>query len=414
MPNFPFEDVVVEFSGEDKTKFGLFPIFAWYMMEVIDLKAFFNQVTVKRKRNHNEPLKRRKPKYTAADMCVGIITGNILGLSRLWNIKDVLGTETALAEMIGLPEFFDQSTGHLFLDEFQAWHIRQLDQASTNLLLAFGESPRQDVLVVDIDSTTHSLESRQREKAVVGFNKIKPGKPCYQWSVAFVRGEVVAQKLMAGDTNCKTPFQELVRAVKEKLNQRIAVVRLDGGYFSAENLEFTVAEGLQIITTERYDWIMARKPKMDPNRWLSYDEKTRLYDLGLMKVVSTTELRFRVVLVEKEQVPFNRKLAKLIRYAIIENLAFRLDAQAVYEFYHGRQSIENYFKESKNPFSSGKMPSGKFRANEAYLQLVAMAGNLYTWFKKNFFLRNGRVILWEPSARKCSTTELCSSQKGRS
>jgi hypothetical protein len=400
MSSFPFNEIVVEFSGEDKSKFGLFPLFAWYLMEVIELKKFYQKLSVKRKRNHAAPIRRRKPKYSAADMCLGLIVANILGVSRLWNFKEVLATETALAHLLGLPGFFEQSTGHLFLDGFRAWHVKQLAAAAAQLLLAFGESPQQDVLVVDIDSTTHSLESRQRQKAVVGYNKIKPGKPCYQWSVAFVRGEVVAQKLMAGDTTCKAPFQALLTQVQDILRKTIAIVRLDGGYFSSENLEFTKAAGMQIITTERYDWIMAQKPEIKPEGWIAYDEKTRLYDLGMMKVIGSTELQFRAVLVETEQVPFKRKKAKLVRYAIIENLAFRLDARAVYQFYHGRQTIENYFKEAKNPFAAGKLPSGKFQANEAYLHLVATAGNLYVWFKKNFFPRNGRITLWEPSGAK--------------
>jgi len=160
------------------------------------------------------------------------------------------------------------------------------------LIHQFGESPRQDVLVLDTDSTTHSLESRKREKAVVGRNKKNRGKPCYQWSVGFVRGEVV----------------------------------------------------------------------------------------------------------DTRQHPFGKKRVKKkhIRYAIIENLAIELSAPALYKFYHGRQTIENFFKESKNPFNSGKMPSQKFRANEAYLQFVAIAYNCYHWFKKNFFHQPGKLTLWKP------------------
>ena len=200
---------------------------------------------------------------------------------------------------------------------------------------------------------------------------------------------------MAGNTTCKAPFQELLKDVKEKLNKAISIVRLDGGYFSSENLEFIASERIQVLTTERYDWIMAQKPVINPEKWIDYDKNTKLLDLGVIKVISTTDLTFRVVLVEKEQIPFNRKKVKKIRYAIIENLAFRLDAKGLYQFYHGRQTIENYFKEAKNPFNAGKMPSSKFQANEAYLYLVAIAGNLFVWFKKNFFPQNGKISLLE-------------------
>jgi len=143
---------------------------------------------------------------------------------------------------------------------------------------------------------------------------------------------------------------------------------------------------------------MSQKPKIDPDKWIQYNSDTKLYDLGRIKIISTTEAIFRAILVDTKQHPFGKKRVKKkhIRYAIIENLAIELSAFAIYEFYHGRQTIENFFKESKNPFNSGKMPSQKFRANEAYLQFVAVAYNSYSWFKKNFFHQPGKLTLWKP------------------
>ena len=45
---------------------------------------------------------------------------------------------------------------------------------------------------------------------------------------------------------------------------------------------------------------------------------------------------------------------------------------------------------------AGKMPSERFRGNEAYLQFVIMAYHLFEWFKKNFCPRNGVTIRWRP------------------
>jgi IS4 transposase len=149
----------------------------------------------------------------------------------------------------------------------------------------------------------------------------------------------------------------------------------------------------------RYDWVMAQKPKIDPDKWMSYDDKTMIYDLGMSRVTSTVEREYRIILVIKEQEPFKgdrRKKVKTIRYAIVENLPIRLDAFALYKFYCVRQTIENFFKEAKNPFNAGKMPSERFRSNEAYLQFVIIAYNLFEWFKKNFSPRNGESIKWRP------------------
>ncbi len=120
---------------------------------------------------------------------------------------------------------------------------------------------------------------------------------------------------------------------------------------------------------------MSQKPKIDPDKWIEYNSDAKLYDLGRIKVISTSEAIFPTILVDTRQHPFGKKQVKKkhIQYAIIENLATELSASALYEFYHGRQTIENLFKESKNPFNSGKMSSQRFRANETYLQFVAIA-----------------------------------------
>ena len=397
-PQAHIKDIIVEFDGDDLTKYGLFPLLAWFLMDFVSLPDYFKKLTVKKKRNRKDPIKRRNPKFDVSQMCTGIVTAILLGVRRFRKINDVLSTETKIAELIGLPEFFDQCTAHRFLNEFQRWHVKQLEETSDRLIHDFGEAPRQDIGVVDIDSTTHSVESRKREKAVVGYNKKNRGKPCYQWSVAFVRGEVVAQKLNAGNTHCTSCFKELVESVSNKLGQPISIIRIDGGYFSGDLLDWTKDKNYQVVTTERYDWIMSQKPKIDPDKWEEYDPDTKLYDLGTIKVIGTTEQRFRAVLVDTKQYPFGKKRAKKkrVRYAIIENLAFNLSASALYEFYHGRQTIENFFKESKNPFSSGKMPSERFRANEAYLQFVVIAYNCYHWFKKNFFHQLGKITIWKP------------------
>jgi len=168
----------------------------------------------------------------------------------------------------------------------------------------------QDILVLDIDSTTHSLESRKREKAVVGRNKKNRGKPCYQWSVAFVRGEVVFQKLNKGNSHGISCFKEMVESVAAKLEKPISIIRVDGGYFSADTLDWTISKGYQIVTTERYNWIMSQKPKIDPDKWIEYDPDTKLYDLGRIKIISTTEAIFRAILVDTKQYPLGKNEPK--------------------------------------------------------------------------------------------------------
>jgi len=388
------KDILVEFEGENLSKYGLFPLFIWYLNDVIHLPEFFAQISVNRKRNHSRKRRGRKPQYTDMQMCMGLVAVFTLGIPRIYQIGDLLSTETELAHLIGLPEFFDQSTVHRYLNRFGKWHVDQLDRVNTQVLAEHGESMRQDIVLLDVDSQTHTLESRKREGAVVGRNRKKPGKPCLQWNVGFVRGEAVSQRLMAGNTHGIKSLEWIVSDVQKKLGCSPSILRLDGGYLSKETLNYVVEHNHYLCMSARYDWILAQGIQIDEAKWIRCDSKTRLYELGLSSVISTSPHCFRTILVEKEQEPFpnSKSQKKILRYGILERLPFSPTPEELHQFYHGRQTIEQFFKESTGPFNAGKMPSQEFRGNEAYLRLVTIAENCCVLFKKKFSLPTGRTF----------------------
>ena len=49
-------------------------------------------------------------------MCMGLVAIFTLGIPRIYQIDDLLSTETELAHLIGLHQFFDQSAAHLHYD----------------------------------------------------------------------------------------------------------------------------------------------------------------------------------------------------------------------------------------------------------------------------------------------------------
>jgi hypothetical protein len=393
------KDIKIEFTEDGLTKHGLFGLLAWYLTEILDFEKRCELLTVKKKRNRdkNKSVKRRKSKFPAPKLCIGIVTTILLGIKRFEKVNDKLHDEVRTANMIGLEKFFDRSTARNFINEFQLWHLEQLDQININLLNDFGESFRQDFAVLDIDATTHSVESKKREGAIPGYNKKNRGKPCYQWSVGFIRDEIVSQVLSKGNTHCSQKFEYILNDVRGKLGTTNLIIRLDGGYLSADTLNYTVEKGLQITITCQIAHVMAQKEnKIDMSKWFDYDKTTKLLDAGLVKVVSGCSHTFRVIFVKQRQEKIKvvddkiRKITKTKSYAIVSRLNAEMSAGAVYEFHHQRQTIENFFKESKNPFNSSKMPSQKFRGNEAYLHLVTLAYNCFTLFKKDICQRSGK------------------------
>lgn len=391
------KDITLKFEGDGLTKYGLFALLAWFLIDVLELEKRCKIVTVKRKRNRNteKNIKRRASPFNTQKMCLGIVVIALLGIKRFERINNLLHDETKIANLVGLKRFFDRVTARNFINEFQVWHLRQLDKVNTDLLKDFGESLRQDFPILDIDMTTHSLESKKREGAVPGYNKKNRGKPCYQWSVGFIRDEIISQTLSKGNTHCSTKFKEIVEDVKNKLNTKNIIVRADSGYLSGNMLNYIIEQDLQIITVAQIDYITAQKENnIDFSKWFEYDEDTRLLDAGEAYVVSKCKHKFRVILVEKKQEKIKiKKSIEYIYYAIIARLNTPSDTSAIYEFYHQRQTIENFFKESKNPFNSSKMPSQKFRGNEAYLHLVTLAYNCFSIFKKTICQQTGRENL---------------------
>lgn len=381
------KDIRVEFEGDTLTKYGLFALLVWFLVDILHLPKRFKLLTVKNKRNRKMPIKRRHKPFPASKMCLALVVIILLGIKRFEKIRPLLSTEEKLANLIGLPRFFGVTTARNFINEFSLWHLRQLDLVNTQILKEFGQSTIQDLPILDIDGSTHSLESRKRQKAVIGFNRKNRGKPCYQWSVGFVREEAVSQKLYPGNTKTGafTIFKETVVDIQKKLGIKNLIIRLDGLYCNAKMLNYCFSDGHQVVTVANYNWVKAYKEtNLEEANWRRYDEKTRLYDLGWGKTLNNCPNKLRIILVEKEQEKLKmKKRKKFLRYALIANISFLSEPEAIYEFYHQRQTIENFFKEVKSPFNAGKMPSMLFRGNEAYLYLVTIAYNCFHIFKKN-------------------------------
>ncbi|MBC8234761.1 transposase [bacterium] len=85
-------------------------------------------------------------------------------------------------------------------------------------------------------------------------------------------------------------------------------------------------------------------------------------------------------------------------------MPFSLSPAELHQFYHGRQTIENFFKESTGPFNAGKLPSQKLRGNEAYLHLVAIAENCCVLFNDKVFMLCARfpLIIIKPQGKDCA------------
>ena len=56
-------------------------------------------------------------------MCMGLVAICTLGIPRIYQIDALLKTETQVAHLVGLQQFFDQSTAHRYINRFGKWHV---------------------------------------------------------------------------------------------------------------------------------------------------------------------------------------------------------------------------------------------------------------------------------------------------
>lgn len=371
----------VRFDNEHLTRYGFFPAVAKFFIDHLHLKALFKQVTVPQQRVRD---------FTVMDLCLSMISLPVLGIPYIGQINDCLRDESVIARALGLKRIFDQSTLHRFLNRFAGWHVNQLKRIHIYLLQHYGEAVHHASIVVDIDASTHSLWGTKREQASPGKNTKAKGNDCYQWSVSFSGGELIAQYLDRGHVHCIHRLPVLYKESKQILG-RIDLLRLDGGYLSAETLVFLVKEQIPFLAKigNQYSIVKKLKEQILEKDWRAYDEDTWLYNAGVVPIVEDCPHPFRLIMVchacTLKKVRNGRIFyrTQYVYYGIIAHLCEPHRARWMYQTYKRRHTVEQFFKEGNQSFNTGKMPSQQFRANQAYLYFMGIGYNSFRWFKKN-------------------------------
>lgn len=381
---------VFEFDNKTTTRLGIFPMLANYLQEVLQLREHLKMVRIN-KENQT---------FSVIDLLLVLLSLPVLGLERISHIRR-LKTEQQAAQSLGLKRWPGQSHLHGFLNLFNGWNVNQLGRVNRTLLAEFGhhqDITPDELVVVDIDASTHSQEAQKREKATPGRNKKSPGRNCYQWSIATCLGQIVVSILRPGYEHCSQVL-EMVLTQTLKAIEHIDVVRLDGGYFSGATLDLIIDNhNLFIVIKARSDLKSCRGSVQNarPSAWTWVEPgRTRLLPLSRRQVLDDCEHQLWGVAVQQKKIVKKRRgpkgqkkrtvrLVKWQTYIILTNLPeANWSPTDLWRFYIGRQTIELVIRETRQCFGSGKMPSQGFQPNAAWLWLVSIAFNVMLWFKRD-------------------------------
>jgi hypothetical protein len=367
--------LTISFGAQNLTHYG----------GVYLLHRFLSQIGFKRAVAKELSVSQRNHRYSVGEMLLALLYPMMLGLERL-ETTQLLRQNGVFQYLTGLPSYPEATSLRRFLLRAAPKILPRLRALHDRFLKGMGApSHRASRLIFDVDSTVLVLYGNQ-EKARIGYNPVKRGRPSYHPLLCFegITKDYWHGELRAGDAHTASGARELLAACFAKRTdsrQRI-LVRADKGFYDGALIRWLEAQRAHFV-------IVAR---------LTAPIKRTLSGLRYRRVsrgVEAAEFRYqphgwarphRFVVIRRpqpEEPSAQLTLFKLGRYhyqVFVTNLA--LQPLNLWRFYNDRAGIELIIRSLKGDYALGAIPTRHFFANETHFHLLLLAYNLINWFKR--------------------------------
>jgi len=400
----PRDDIRVEFTGRNLTKFGGIPL----------LRKFLILFGVKEELESAVPIEKRDSRFSVGGMLVCLLYAVILDMKRQSDTL-MLRLDKVFQKIAGLDDYPVQSTISRFLKRFRVDTAKAIANVNHSLLM----KARRDFegwhkITLDLDSHVRTAYGHQ-QRASVGYNPKKPGRPSFHPLFCFI-GET--RDFLHG--LFRTGKAHSCRGVKKFVDECLKMIpegireiflRADSGFYDGDFLNYLEMRSvLYAIVVKLYPWIQIELVG------LKYRDIGGGISVGEMLYtgIGWKEPRRMVVIREEQRNQRAKKqptLFELIGYSyqvIVTNIEW-MSPEEVWRFYNGRANVENMIKEGILSYSLDVNISHFYGANVAHFHLVMLAYNLMNlfkelvleqrdkkrmgkWIRQRFFLIAGRLV----------------------
>lgn len=326
----------------------------------------------------------RKPKMGHYLMVVGILMLLFIGFNRIWHFT-YLRLDAMLCGFFRLTRLPVASTFWRYVDSLG------LNQARSflNIMSIMRERFWQlcglcyDRINISIDTTVETIFGNQ-QGGRKGHNTKNRGKKGYRPVLGFIdeTREYLAGKLSKGTTIDGKECADFIKTIKAQLPGCVkqVLLRADGEFLSWKS----VAAAMEV----EFQFIIGNKgcnPPFDPNGW--YKRKNLQYNSCTYRPTGWgTACRFVAMRFPKQEKkpsgqPVQCELFEDDRYTYrIFCTSLTGKAHKVIAKYDKRADVENLVGEAKRE-GLDAIPSGKFKNNYAFFQIVMLAYNIWRYMK---------------------------------
>lgn len=349
------------------------------------LHAFFHRVGLRGQFQRWIRFPQRNNDYTISETIEALLYPLILGLGRV-ETTEPLRRNGVFQYLAGLPRYPAATTLRRFLqrfavlgrDKFVALHNHWRQE-----MCCRPRSPR--TVIFDLDTTVLTVYGRQ-QRAAVGFNPKKRGRPSYLPLLCFegVSRDVFYGSYHPGNTHPSTVIGPLLEDVFGKLpgDTRRVCLRADGAFFDHKIVEFIEGKRAYYVIVARLS-----RPLQYRLGGLRYRQIGReIWGAEFQYCPQGWKQPRRFVVIRRpipEEPSAQLHLFQMGRYTyqvLVTNMS--LKPLNLWRFYNRRATAELIIRELKDAYALGKIPTKDFAANEAFFQIVLLAYNLLNWFKR--------------------------------
>jgi hypothetical protein len=354
---------------------------------LLSLIKFLDLVKFEQIFKHEYKAPAREPKLGHYLMVVGILMLMFIGFNRLWHFI-YIRLDAMVCGFFRLHRLPAASTFWRYVDSLG------INQANSflKIMAILRERVWQQCALnyqkihISADTTANTVYGNQ-QGARKGYNPQHRGKKAYRPVFCFIdeTREYLLGKLRKGETLSGQEAAEMIRKIRVYLPGCVkkVIFRGDGEFFSWESVKACMEEGIVFIIANKRS-----RPRFDSKTWYR-PKKRKPFEYGSCIYQPTgwkVPCRFVAMRIPKELktppgAPVQYELFEDDRYTYrIFCTSLRGKPHKIIALYDKRADVENLVGEAKRE-GLDAIPSGKFKNNYAYFQIVMLAYNIWRYLK---------------------------------